>query len=70
MNLANSEEVILPKLYINGHTIMRLVMPTTEDLDNLPIHDITAEESWLRRQTPTMPIDITKLRGGKAVDRS
>jgi len=56
---------IIPLLYINGHTIMRMEMPTAQDYEHLVPIDLTLDQPWLDRPKPTIRFDITKIARGQ-----
>jgi len=58
-------EVIIPLTFFEGHTILFLSVPTQEEINALPIIDITSKEAWMPRSHPKCDFDFDQFMSNK-----
>jgi len=58
------QSIILPLVYVNGHTVLELFQPTPSEIVSLPIYDLTSDDPWISKYRPYQRFDISRVRRG------
>ena len=60
----DESHVILPFTFVNGNAIMYNRLPSTEELEDLPMYDLTpsADDDWEPKDFPTIEFDMSKVK--------
>jgi hypothetical protein len=57
-----NKDVIIPLTYIHGKMIFKIRIPTPNELQNLPMYDITPPDGWKASQEQIIEFDMMKFK--------